>query len=157
MRGVTGRGTAGGMVLVLAAGIVLGSAAPALAASGCASGPVAEALQVRALNSRLMVAALACEAQDDYNAFVERFDGVLARSGRKVADWFGPRGGRRALNDYVTSLANKASLDSLGDRYAFCAGALSIMAKARTMDDAGLLELSRSRPTTEAETRKVCL
>lgn len=143
--------------VVLTAGLLAGGASPALAASQCASGSVAEALQVRALNSRLMVAALACEAREDYNAFVQRFDGVLAQSGRRVADWFGPRGGRRALNDYVTSLANKASLESMGDRYAFCAGALSILEEARTMDDMALIALSLSRPTTEAETNDVCL
>lgn len=135
------------------------AAAPAAAMAGpsCATGAVAEAMQVRALNSRLMVAALSCKAEGDYNAFVQQFDDVLNRSGQRLVDWFAPRGGQRALTGYVTGLANKASFDSLGDRYTFCATARDIFEDARGLDDAGLIALSRSRPRTEAETPDVCL
>jgi len=146
---------------IAVAGLVLALAAPTLStaarAEGCASGAVAEAMQVRALNSRLMVAALSCKAEGEYNAFVERFDDVLSDSGRRLADWFGGRGGQRALTDYVTGLANKASLDSLGDRYGFCAAAREIFAEARELDAAGLVALSRTRPRSEAETAEICL
>jgi hypothetical protein len=146
---------------IVAAGVAASLVAPAAMAAvpsgGCAQGQVVEALQVRALHSRLMVAALSCQAETEFNTFVRRFDHVLTRSGRQMADWFAPRGGRRALNDYVTSLANKASLDSMSDRFGFCRAAHDLFAQAGKMDDAGLVALSRTRPRAEAETADVCL
>jgi hypothetical protein len=122
------------MAAGLAAGVAAFAAGPALAQ--CASGPEAVALQMRTLQTRLMVAALTCDARADYNAFVGRFRPVLARNGRLLVSYFDRthgRAGKQELNRFVTQLANAASAVSIEDRGAFCAEAEATFARLADM------------------------
>ncbi len=70
------------------------------------------ALNVRLLQSDMMVAALSCQLRDDYNAMVRRFGPELARHGSDLRGLFARTygsGGEAELNKYVTRLANESS------------------------------------------------
>ena len=113
---------------VAAAVLVIGIAGAAMGANAvvCADAAEKKSFGVRSLQTRLMVAALTCDARKQYNAFVTRYRPALAGHGRTLKDYFhrayGPESGRR-LDRYVTGLANRASLLSTLDRPTFCARA----------------------------------
>ena len=92
-------------------------------AADCLGARDRDSQAVRALQSRLMVAAFSCNARTDYNQFVLRYRPHLAYHGRGLQRFFRKKHGRshtRLLNRFVTSLANGASQVSLADRGLFC-------------------------------------
>ena len=96
---------------------------PALAAM-CPAPDEHDSLTVRALQSRLMVAALSCSARDDYNRFVNRYTPHLADHAASMRKWFRKLHGgghRQEVNRFVTRLANDASMLSIRNRPQFCA------------------------------------
>lgn len=96
---------------------------PVLAAI-CPAPDEHDSLTVRALQSRLMVAALSCSARDDYNRFVHRYTPHLADHATSMRKWFRKlhgRGHKREVNRFVTRLANDASMLSIRNRPQFCA------------------------------------
>jgi len=134
----------------------------ALPAVACVA-PTADevrAIQVRTLQSRLMVAALSCDAQPQYDAFIGRFDDLLNRSGRALVSYFqrshGSRG-TRELNDYVTALANRASLESMQDRTAFCLDALATLRESLVMEARQVGDLAQTLPRDKSKAPNVCL
>ena len=84
-----------------------------------------QAKAVRFLQSELMVAALACNARQNYGEFVKRYKVSLVSSGHDLKNHFekahGQKKGFAELNRFVTRMANKASgrMASLGA--SFCA------------------------------------
>jgi hypothetical protein len=99
---------------VALAGLVA-AAAPATAdardVARCVSAEEADAFQLRALQNRLMVAALSCNQQSAYNTFVERFQPELTSAGRSMQSYYRRTGGGdAALNRHMTELANAAGL-----------------------------------------------
>jgi hypothetical protein len=87
----------------------------------CASLGELEALQIRHLQSRFVVAALSCGQEDAYNAFVARFQPELAAHGAKLIGYYQKvAGGTDALNKAVTELANAASKLRAEDPVGFC-------------------------------------
>jgi hypothetical protein len=93
-------------------------------------------LTVRALQAKLMVAALSCSARGDYNQFARLYAPHLANHGVSLRRWFRKLHGirhKREINRFVTLLANDASMRSIGDRVEFCAKsqeAFSVLLKA---------------------------
>ena len=84
---------------------------------------------VRALQSRLMIAALSCNARADYNRFVTHYQKDLTRHGVGLRKYFRKKYGKKhkkALNKFVTRLANSASQESIKDRRGFCADSRAI-------------------------------
>ncbi|WP_259780623.1 hypothetical protein [Aestuariispira ectoiniformans] len=74
---------------------------------------VQAAKQVRRLQSELMVAALGCGHRSQYNAFAVAYRSDLQKNGKFLKSYFRSQhgsGGERALNRFVTSLANEASM-----------------------------------------------
>jgi hypothetical protein len=113
MRGILKTGGA------IATAMLIGASAQAMT---CAAGD-RDGLAVRALQTRLMVAALTCDARADYNQFVTRFRPQLTEHGSRLRRYFRHAHGNRhkqALNSYVTDLANRASTLSINDRAGFC-------------------------------------
>lgn len=89
--------------------------------SMCVSAKEATSFALRHLQSRLMVAGLACNQRDAYNAFVESFRPPLADAGADLIAYFQRSGGgQAALNRHVTELANVAGLNRAEDPEAFC-------------------------------------
>lgn len=114
-------------VLAALCGVVI--AGPALA-NACLRPEERSAIEIRALRSYLMVAALQCRtgqsynAPDGYNAFLRRFGSDLSAADRMAASHFqrayggASRGGR--LDQYNTNLANEHSQDALRSGSFFC-------------------------------------
>lgn len=77
----------------------------------CASEAEAQAFRLRHLQSRLMVAGLACNQQSAYGTLVERFRERLAAAGGHVIGYFQRTGaGDHGLNKHITDLANAAGI-----------------------------------------------
>ena len=123
--GRVARRVRGARLLARAVVVGVGLALPGVAVAAICASPVERvAMQVRVLQSDLMVAALICRAKPRYNAFVARFETDLVRQGttlnahfRRV--WGGQSTAR--LNAFVTRLANQASARSLSTGGGYCA------------------------------------
>ncbi|MCF8500684.1 MAG: hypothetical protein K9H11_09480 [Rhodospirillum sp.] len=88
-----------------------------------------QALNVRTLQSHLMVAGLSCGQSAQYNQFVGQYQKELVNHGQSLKAYFNRTyggAGRRELNAYVTRMANEASRRSMVDRRAFCQESLTV-------------------------------
>lgn len=91
--------------------------------AACA-GPRAEAaLKIASLQQRLMVAGLACHADQDYNRFVLAHRAELQRSDDDLKAYFIANGGEPGYDAYKTKVANLAAHGPATDQNAFCATA----------------------------------
>ncbi|MBK1663403.1 hypothetical protein CKO38_02575 [Rhodospirillum rubrum] len=114
-------GSAFGIVAATALAMML-TGAPAMA-STCPPAKDTAALQVRTLQSHLMVAGLSCGQSAQYNQFVSQFESELVTQGKSLTSYFNRQYGgaaRKELNAYVTRMANEASRRSMTNRKAFC-------------------------------------
>lgn len=85
-------------------------------ASTCASPTEKAALDTRALQTELMVAALSCGEQSRYNNFVNRFRQSLNANSVNLKSYFSrvyPSNAESQLNRFITKLANAVSERSL--------------------------------------------
>ncbi len=97
------------------------STAAAAADKGCVSGAVEQALQLRTVQTELMVGALSCSASARYNEFVKANQKALMAGHTELTRFFTKaRGGQRALNAFITKLANDASIRSVKNIALFC-------------------------------------
>jgi hypothetical protein len=133
---------------LLLGGIAAITAGPAIAQS-CVQSSERAAFDVRALQSQLMVAALACNRDSDYNAFVRKFQGDLASSYRSIAGHFRRTAGgghQRALDGYITQLANEQSQDSVRAGSFYCPLVTPLFQAALAQSSvAALADLSQER------------
>lgn len=101
------------------------------------------ALDVRYLQTELMVAALSCGRPDfhqHYNAFVTKFGGSLKRHANVMKSYFSREYGAQGtvqLDRYVTRLANEASLRSM-QQAAFCQDSVHLFERVTAIDPASL-------------------
>jgi hypothetical protein len=100
----------------------LGVAATGTAiAQACVNAREQQAFHLRALQTHLMVGALSCGMHDRYNAFVTRWQSDLAGAHRNLTGYFNrTQGGQRALNEYITALANAQSQEGIRLGSTFC-------------------------------------
>ena len=94
-------------------------------------------IEVRRLQTNLMVAALTCNARADYNAFVVAHRTSLQNYGKIIRTEFRRRFGKAGdskLNTFVTRLANEASTRSNADRDGFCADAAATFQQAKVQN-----------------------
>jgi hypothetical protein len=104
------------------ASLLLFSASPADALI-CASSSEQSALDARVLQTEFMVAALTCDQQDHYNAFVVKFNDELTTRGQTLRHLFERSYGSAAtprLDRFITRLANEASYRSLLQGTTYC-------------------------------------
>jgi hypothetical protein len=109
--------------LLIALGAAAVASARPAAAQVCAGPGDAAAVNARALQTELMVAALTCGEQERYNQFVTRFKSELGEQGRKLRQMYNRAyggAGEAQLNRMVTRLANEASQRNLADPSGFC-------------------------------------
>jgi hypothetical protein len=108
----------------LGAAVLAASISTAASAGEIAVSPKERAsLEMRLLQTELMVSALACQARDSYNTFVTRFQSQLVDSGRTIRALFDRvhgKNGTTRLNAFVTEVANDASMKSLQMGEQFC-------------------------------------
>jgi hypothetical protein len=94
------------------------------------------ALNSKALQSELMVSALACEEAARYNAWVRRFQAEIAANGvvlkRIFRQAYGTAGDTR-LGQFVTVLANEAATRSAVEKAEFCVGAARVLDRVLAM------------------------
>ena len=117
-------GTIGGGLLLAGMIGLSAAAAPAPAAPPCNSDQARALFELESLKSELMVVATDCHDQDQYNAFVQKYQAALAANEHELDDYFKRAYGKRAQQArdvYVTSLANSDahSAHALGSD--FCA------------------------------------
>ena len=115
-----------------AAALIAVTCSSSVYAASCVAPRDRDSQTVRALQSRLMIAAFSCNARADYNRFVKRYQPHLAYHGNGLRKYFRKKHGRahqRALNKFVTRLANGASQASINNRSRFCADSRAIFAE----------------------------
>jgi hypothetical protein len=98
----------GGLLLAGMIGLSA-AAAPAPVAAPCNSDQARALFELESLKSELMVLATDCHDQDQYNAFVQKYQPELATTEHELDDYFKRAYGKRAQqahDAYVTSLAN---------------------------------------------------
>ncbi|MCW8085657.1 hypothetical protein [Sabulicella glaciei] len=108
-------------LLAGAAALVL---TPTLASAATCLQPAEQThFHVRALQSQLMVVAISCELQDDYNRFVTKFQPHLATAFRGIQGHFrraAGSAGQRQTDQYITNLANGQSQAGIAQGTLFC-------------------------------------
>lgn len=125
----------------VAAVAVLALTATSAFAQTCAQPQDLQALRTRMLQTDLMVAALSCQKQDFYNAFVTRFKPELATEGKTLKAFFKREygsGSTKQLDDFVTRLANESSLDAMRKLRAFCSESDALFKSLLTLAPDGL-------------------
>ncbi len=120
---------------IMALGLALG--AVGAEAAVCVRPGDEMAVNIRVLQSELMVAALACDQAADYNAVVRKFQPDLAAGGTALKRMFRNAYGTAAehhLGRFVTVLANDAAHRSATEQAGFCAAAARTFARVKGMD-----------------------
>jgi len=95
----------------LLAGLVASAllAQPLAAAPRCASQAEQEMFELAALKSELLVLAIACQRNDAYNAFIQRYRPVLLELDKNLNSHFRRLHGarwQRVADDFTTEMAN---------------------------------------------------
>ena len=104
--------------------ISLIGAQPVLAAQRCTSSTDQTTFDVQALRSELMVLATGCHTNEQYNAFIQRYQPDLQANERAVSAYFSHRYGRSGQFEhdrFVTELANALSREGSQMGGDFCA------------------------------------
>ncbi len=111
----------------------------AVAAGQCGISSARQAFDVQGLKSELMVTALSCNAQERYNAFVEKFRPDLNAQEASLNGYFRStygRGAQTAHDDYITQLANVQSERGLKAGTAFCQQRISMFDEVSVLRNA---------------------
>ncbi|MCK8783142.1 hypothetical protein M0638_01950 [Roseomonas sp. NAR14] len=137
------------------------AAAIALPASAACLQPAERAaFDVQALKSHLMVTAIACRHEDQYNAFVTRFQRDLSAAGRAVQAHFRRAYGRahqRELDSYITNLANAQSQEGIRQGSFFCRDQTPAFQQVMAMQGASALaQLSQERRVINVYGTEAC-
>jgi hypothetical protein len=114
---------AAALMLTCMAGNVMAATA---AAAGCAQPEDMTALKAAAIQQKLMVAALSCNAVKLYNDFVTSYQKDLQASDRALQNFFRRLSGAKGTEDYhayKTRMANASSMQSIGNISTYCADA----------------------------------
>ena len=94
------------------AALTMLSAQPVLAQRQCSSMVDQSAFEVQALRSELMVLATGCHDDEQYNAFIRRYQNDLQANERTIIAYFQHRYGKAGQTEhdrFVTDLANAIS------------------------------------------------
>lgn len=148
------------------------SVQPALAARQCSSTADQSAFEVQALRSELMVLATGCHDDEQYNAFIRRFQTDLQSNEKAISLYFQHRygkGGQTEHDRFVTELANAISRQGSDLGGDFCPRNGLIFQEVMALDNAGelpdyaagknllpaSLDVCTPMPASAATTRKV--
>jgi len=145
---------------ILLAGVAAAMLVPTIASAACVRPAEKAAFDIRALQSQLMVAALSCAQQDDYNTFVRKFQTELGTAFRGVAGHFRRTAGsqhQRQLDQYITQLANGQSQLSIARGSFFCREQTPLFQAALAAGtSAELSQLSVQRAVHQELTTPMC-
>ncbi|WPB84824.1 hypothetical protein [Sediminicoccus rosea] len=139
------------------------AAAPASSAASrqsCLQPAEKAAFDIRALQSQLLVAALACGQHDQYNAFVRKNQSELATAFRNLGAYFRRTEGaqhQRQLDQYITELANSQSRISIDRGSFFCREQGPLFAAAMAANGPSeLSQVSVTRQVHQSLTAQAC-
>jgi hypothetical protein len=99
------------------------SKAVAVGAPACEFEADRTAFDIEGLKSQLMLTALACKKQDQYNAFMSRYKPAVASAEAGLASYFKRSYGRQGQTQYdayITNLADEQEKDGLKSGTAYC-------------------------------------
>jgi len=130
----------------------------ASAAEVCARAPDLIALQVAALQQRLMVAALTCNEAALYNRFVTSYRSELIAADDTLKNFFERFGenGTAYYHSFKTKMANLYSALSNADAGLFCATARASFVPALSARNKDLAEFAASQPSLVDEPYTQC-
>lgn len=150
------RGKTLGFALAVAiTGLTAGSAI----AATCNSSADKAAFHVRALQTDLMVAALTCGAKPEYNSFARKFQNTLIDHGVALKALFRDlhgKGAEKALNAYITALANRASQRSISSRDQYCERTIRTFTALTGLKPSQLASFSMKRPAGDVDVPSTC-
>jgi hypothetical protein len=122
-------------------------------AASCASPIEEKALNARALQSYLMVAAISCGQQANYNTFMSKHGKSLAEQGRVLKGYFNRVYAKKAndkLNHFITYLANESSKRSLKiEDSAFCQASEEVFSRLSKNDSSQFFQLASASTYSE--------
>lgn len=101
--------------------------------AGCVRPDEMVAVKTAAIQQRLMVAALSCDATQLYNSFVSTYQKDLQASDRALQNFFrrlNGKGGTEQYHAFKTRLANSSSMASIGDITGYCTSAKQLFDEA---------------------------
>ncbi|MCX8134919.1 MAG: hypothetical protein N3D18_13270 [Roseococcus sp.] len=136
----------------LLAGVAAALVGPGAAIAACLQPAEKTAFDVRALQSQLMVVALTCQQQDDYNNFVRRHMNELNNAQRGVTSYHRRVHGaqhQRQLDLYITNLANSQMQAGIARGSFFCreqAPLFQMAMQANTREELANLAVQRQIP-----------
>jgi hypothetical protein len=134
------------------------------AAARCLSPQERTAVNVRVLQTELMVAALSCRAvpgrdfTGHYNAFIKKHGEQLVGHSRVLQGYFKATYGessRRQLDAFITSLANDASRRSMSSS-TFCDESMTLFQEASTLERRDLEKWSGLRAAVQPVAFETC-
>jgi opacity protein-like surface antigen len=117
----------------LAAGLAAAVVATPVLAQTCVQPAEKTAFEIRALQSQLMVAALSCQQDEQYNTFVRQYQSELGNAYRGINAHYRRTAGARgqtSLDGYITQLANAHSQDGIRQGSNFCRNVLPLFTVA---------------------------
>lgn len=117
------------------------------------------ALGTRLLQTELMVAALSCQTQSQYNAFVGKFRDELVPQGFALKAFFKRAygsGAEQRLTSFVTALANERSAASLGQWPGYCAKTGDLFAQTLALKPGELTTFALAQPFSREHGFKAC-
>jgi hypothetical protein len=133
--------------------------AAAAGTAGCARPEDMNALKAAAIQQRLMVAALSCNAAALYNDFVRAYQKELQASDKALQNYFrrlaGVSGDER-YHAYKTHLANASSMESIHNITDYCASTKTEFDASLTNTKTGLTAFVSGQSVTVDEIYKPC-
>ncbi len=128
-------------VATIAAAIIMFGMASSATAFEDYSRAERDSLNIRHLQSELMVAALSCGLRPQYNATVKRFEAELVGRGHDLKQLFRRTFGsssERELDRFVTALANQSSTNSLNRGAGYCSESAQLFTEILALPVANL-------------------
>ncbi len=144
------------LVGVLAVGLAV---TPALAAkkkppaSSCVKDKVLVALEMRMLQTELVVGALSCQMTPRYNDFVQAYKADLMGAHKTLLKFFARES---KMEDYKSKTANEASQRSLANLPEFCTYTTALYDKLLGADKPSLATFVQTEPSAAHHGFEVC-
>lgn len=120
-----------------------------VSALACAQEEESHALDLRALQSSMMVAALSCDQQGQYNKFIRKYQDNFVEGSEEIKSYFRRTYGSGyevELNRFITRLANEATKSSMrSDADVYCEQTAAIFDELFTLREDRLDEFAQQQ------------
>jgi hypothetical protein len=128
--------------------------------ANCATNEEIKALDSRALQSHLMVAALSCGQHDSYNKFMRKYKKEIASQKGTLEGYFNRRynkDSQNQLNKFMTGLANASSQQSLAmESKEFCKSTSKVFDELNTDKSVKLIKVASNKKFESLHGVKSC-